>query len=108
MCPIGDDNGDVRSPSSAAQFENLCNLDNHLLLKVVSDQTRPQAPHTHHNILIVPSDAVFKGGSVEEYATHVFAISTKTAFIDPRDYIDLLPRAFNDILPPVNEVLRDS
>jgi hypothetical protein len=41
------------------------------------------------------------GGSVDEYATHVFAHSTKTANIDPRDWIDLFPRAFNNILPLV-------
>jgi hypothetical protein len=40
--------------------------------------------------------------SVDEFATHVSPQSTKTAFIDLGDYIDLLPRAFNDILPPVN------
>jgi hypothetical protein len=40
---------------------------------------------------------------VDEYATHVYAISTKTAYIYPRDWIDLLPRAFNDILKHVNE-----
>jgi hypothetical protein len=33
---------------------------------------------------------------------HVNTNSTKTEYIDPRDWIDLLPRAFNDILPLVN------
>jgi hypothetical protein len=37
----------------------------------------------------------------EYYATNVSANLTKTAYIDPRDWIDLLPRAFNDILPHV-------
>jgi hypothetical protein len=31
-----------------------------------------------------------------------YANSTKTAYIDPRDWIDLHPRASNHILPPVN------
>jgi hypothetical protein len=31
-----------------------------------------------------------------------YANSTKTAYIDPIDLIDLLHRAFNDILPTVN------
>jgi hypothetical protein len=39
---------------------------------------------------------------VDEYASHVSANSTKPAYIDPRDLIDLLPRALNDILPHVN------
>ena len=39
---------------------------------------------------------------MDEYATHVSTNSTKPAYIDPRDLIDLLPRAFNDILPHVN------
>jgi hypothetical protein len=34
--------------------------------------------------------------SVDEYATHVSANSTKTAYIDRRDWNDLLPRAFKD------------
>jgi hypothetical protein len=50
----------------------------------------------------VPADAVSEGGSVDEYATHVYANSAKTAYIDQRDYIGLIPRAFDDILPPVN------
>jgi hypothetical protein len=33
---------------------------------------------------------------------HVSSNWTKTGYIDPRDWIDLLPRAFNDILPHVN------
>jgi hypothetical protein len=39
---------------------------------------------------------------VDKYSTPAYAKSTKTAYIDPRDYIDLLPTAFNDILPRVN------
>jgi hypothetical protein len=64
--------------------------------KVDGDQTKPPAHNKQHNI-----PAVFEGGSVDEYATQVYANSAKTAYIDPRDYIDLLPRAFNDILPQV-------
>jgi hypothetical protein len=39
---------------------------------------------------------------VDENATLVYANSTKTTYIYPREWIDLLPRAFNDILLPVN------
>jgi hypothetical protein len=94
MYPIGDDNGDVRSLPFATQFENLYNLINYLIPKINGDQTIP------HDIPALLADAVYEGGSVDEYATHVHAISTKTAYIDSRDKIDLLP--FNDILPPVN------
>jgi hypothetical protein len=55
-----------------------------------------------HNIPTTPADVVFEGGSLDEYATHVYDDSTKTAYIYPRDWIDLLPRAFNNILPPEN------
>ena len=102
LYPTGDDSGDIRAPPSAAQFENLYDLVNQLLLKVDGDQTKPPAPTKQHNIPSVPADAVSEGGSVDEYATHVSAHSTKPAYIDPRDWIDLLPRAFNDNLPPVN------
>jgi hypothetical protein len=34
MYPTGDDNGDIRAPPFAAQFENMYNLVNQLLLKV--------------------------------------------------------------------------
>jgi hypothetical protein len=102
MYPTGDDNGDIRAPPSAAQFENLYNLVNHLLLKVDDDQTKPPAPTKQHNIPSVRADAVSEGGSVDEYATPLSAHSTKPAYIDPSDWIDLLPRAFNDILPPIN------
>jgi hypothetical protein len=71
-------------------------------LKVDGDQTKPPAPTKQHNIPSIPADAISEGGSVDEYATHVYASSTKTAYIDPRDLIDLLPGAFNDILPPIN------
>jgi hypothetical protein len=102
LYPTGDDNGDIMAPPYAAQFENLYNLVNQLLLKVDGDQTKPLAPTKQHNIPSVPPDAASEGGSVDEYATHVYANSTEPAYIDPRDWIDLLPRAFNDILPSVN------
>jgi hypothetical protein len=110
MYPIGADSNDVRSPPYATKFENLYNLVNHLLFRVHGDQTKPPTPHKHHNKPLVPSDAVFKGGSVEEYATHVLSNSTKTAYIDPRDWIDLIPTiAFNDISPPgKSHMLSDS
>jgi hypothetical protein len=73
-----------------------------MFLKVDGDQTKPPAPTKQHNIPSIPADAISQGGSVDEYATHVYANSTKTSYIDPRDEIDLLPRAFNDILPHVN------
>jgi hypothetical protein len=71
-------------------------------MNVDGDQTEPPAPTKQHNIPSVHADAVSEGGSVDEYATHVYANSTKPAYIDPRDWIDLLPRAFSDILPHVN------
>jgi hypothetical protein len=70
-------------------------------LKVDGDQTNPPAPYKQHNISSIPVDAVFEGGAVDEYATHEYTNSTKTGYIDPREWIDLLPRAFSDILPPV-------
>jgi hypothetical protein len=102
MYPTWDDNEAIKAPPSASQFDDLYNLDNQLLLKVDGDQTRPPALNKQHNIPFVPADAVSVGGSLEEYATHVFANSTKTVHVDPRDGIDLLPKSFNDILPPVN------
>jgi hypothetical protein len=101
MCPTWNDNGDVKSAPFATQFENLCNLAIHMLLKVDNDQTKPPAPNKHDKVPSIPADAVSEGGSVDEYATHVFPNSTKTAHIDPRDCIDSLPRAFNEALPPV-------
>jgi hypothetical protein len=80
----------------------LYNLVNNLLLKVDGDQTKSPAPTKQQYILFVPADARFEGGSVDEYATLVSANKAKTAYIDPRDWIDLLPRAFYDILPFVN------
>jgi hypothetical protein len=71
-------------------------------MKVDGDQTKPPAPTKQHNIPSVRADAVSEGGNVDEYATHVYANSTKPAYIDPRVWIDLLPRAFSDILPHVN------
>jgi hypothetical protein len=74
-----------------------------MLSKLDDDQTKPPALNKKHNIPSLHADAIiFEGGSVDEYATLVCANSTKTATIDPRDWIDLLPRAFNDILPHVN------
>jgi hypothetical protein len=35
-----------------------------------------------HNIPLVPADAVSEGGSVDEFAIHIYANSTKTAYID--------------------------
>jgi hypothetical protein len=72
------------------------------LTKVGGEQTKPLAPNKQDNIPSVPGDAVYEGESVNEYATDVYANSTKTAYIDPRDWIDLLSSAYNDILPPVN------
>jgi hypothetical protein len=46
----------------------------------------------------VPADAVSEGASVDEYVTHVYVNSA----IYWRDYIDLIPRAFDDILPLEN------
>jgi hypothetical protein len=102
MYPTGEDSGDIRAPPSAAQFENVYNLVNLLLLKVDGDQTKPPAPTKQHNIPSIPADAISGGVSVDEYAMPLSANSTKPAYIDPRDWIDLIPRAFNDILPTVN------
>jgi hypothetical protein len=71
-------------------------------MKVDGDQAKLQSPHKHYNIPSIPADAVFEGGCVDEYATLASANSTKTAYIGPRDWINFLPRAFNDILPLVN------
>jgi hypothetical protein len=80
------------------------NIFNHLLIKVDGDQTKPPAPSNKQ--IYVPSisaHVVFESRSVDDYATPIYASSNKAACIDPRDLIDLLlPRAFNDILPPVN------
>jgi hypothetical protein len=78
---------------------------NQLLLKVDGDKTKPPAPTKQHNIPSVHADAVSEGGSVDEYATHVYANSTKTAYIDPRDWIDLLSRT-GDILPSLKTIKR--
>jgi hypothetical protein len=85
MYPTRDDSGDIMAPPSAAQFKSLYNLVNQLLLKVDGDQTKPPAPTMQHNIPSIHADAVSEGGSVDEYATHISANSTKTAYIDPRD-----------------------
>jgi hypothetical protein len=77
-------------------------LVNQMLMKVDGDPMKPPVPTKEHDIPSELADAVSEGGSVDEYATHVYANSTKTACIDPRGWIDLLPRAFNDILPHVN------
>jgi hypothetical protein len=93
--------GAIRAPPSAAQFEDFYNLVNQLLLKVDIDQTKALAPNKQHNIPSLPANAISEGVSVDEYATHAYANSTKTAYIDPRDWIDLLPRAFSDVLTHV-------
>jgi hypothetical protein len=85
LYPTWDDSGDIRAPPSAAQFENFYYLVNQLLLKVDVDQMRPPAPTKQHNIPSVPADAESEGGSLDEYATHLYANSTKTAYIDRRD-----------------------
>jgi hypothetical protein len=85
MYPTWDDNGIIRAPPYATQFEDLSYLVNKLLLKIYGDQTKPTVPKKQHNIPTVLADAVSKGGSVDEYATHVSANSTKTSYIDPRD-----------------------
>jgi hypothetical protein len=53
---------------------------------------------------IVPPQLNDAWGSEEVYATRATANSIKTACIDSRDWIDMLPRAFNDILPNVNAI----
>jgi hypothetical protein len=102
MYRTGEDNGAISAPPSTKRFEDLYNLVNHMLFKVDGDRRKPPAPNKQHNIPSIPADGVSKGGSVNKYATPIFAVSIKTAYIDPRDWIDLLPRAFNDILPPFN------
>jgi hypothetical protein len=74
MYPKGDDNGAIRAPPYAAQFEDLFNSVNQTLLKVDGDQTKSPAPNKHHNIPLVPGGEVFEGGSVDKYATHVSPI----------------------------------
>jgi hypothetical protein len=107
MYPTRDDSGDARSPPYATQFENLCKLANKLFIKVDGDQRKSPFPNKQHNIPAVPADAAYEGGSVDEYAMPIAAISTKTAYIDPRDKIDFLPRVvFNDILPLISAYAR--
>jgi hypothetical protein len=98
----GDDNGDVKSSPCATHFENLYNLTCYPIALVDGDRTKPPPPNKQHNIPSAPANAVSTGRSVDEYATHVCVNSTKTTYIDPCNLIDLLSRAFNDILPPVN------
>jgi hypothetical protein len=88
MYPTRDDNGDVRSPPFVTQFENLCSLVNQQLPKVDGDLTKPQTPYKDHYNSSFPVDAVFVGGTEDEYATHVAADSTRTAYIHPLDWID--------------------
>jgi hypothetical protein len=71
-------------------------------MKVHDDKPKPPSPNKHHNISSLPADAICEGGSVDGYVTHVSTNSTQTAYIEPRDWIDVLPKAFNDILPQVN------
>jgi hypothetical protein len=68
---------------------------------------RRRAPNKHHNIPSEPADALSEGGSVDDYPTHVCANSMKTAYIDPRDRVDLLQSAFNDIQQSVAPLRRD-
>jgi hypothetical protein len=63
---------------------------------------RPSAPSKQTSIPTLPAYTVCTVRSVEEYATLVHANSTKTAFIDPRGWLDLHLKAFTDILLPVN------
>jgi hypothetical protein len=90
MYPTWDDSGAIRAPPFVAQFEDLYNLVNQLLLKVDRDHTKPPTPNKHHNIPSLHADVVSEGGSVDEYATIIYANSTKIAYMDPRDWIDLL------------------
>jgi hypothetical protein len=85
MYPTRDESGDAKSPPPAAHIENLCNLVKKLLKKADGDRTKPQAHNKQHNIPLIPGDTVSEGGSVNEYATLIFAKSTKTKYIDPRD-----------------------
>jgi hypothetical protein len=78
-----DDNGDVGSPLSATQFENLYIFVHNVLLKVDGDQTKPPAHVKEHANPLIPADAVFEGGSVDEYATPISANWTKTAYVNP-------------------------
>jgi hypothetical protein len=97
---LGDDSGDIRAPPSPSQFENLYSLVNQVLLKVDGEQAKHLALNKHNNMLF-PGGAVSNGASAGEYATNVSTNSTTAAYIDPRDWIDLPPSAFNDILQPV-------
>jgi hypothetical protein len=94
---IWDNNGDIRAPPFAWQFDNLYNLVNELLLKVDGDRTKQRIPNKHNNIPSIHTDVGSEGGSVHEYATPVYSSSSKTTYIDPRDRFDLIPRALNDI-----------
>jgi hypothetical protein len=59
MCPTwGDNNGDIKAPPYAVQFENLYNLVNQLLLKVDVDPTKPPTPNKQHNIPSFPACVV--------------------------------------------------
>jgi hypothetical protein len=102
MYPTGKDIGDILAQPYVAQFRKLYNSVSHLLMTADGDQTKQRAPNKQNNIPQVPADTVSEGGSVDEYATRVFASSAKTAYIDPRGWIGLFHVAFNDILPTVN------
>jgi hypothetical protein len=42
-------------------------------MKVGGDKTKTPTPNKQHNIPPIPADAIFEGGSVDEYATLVSA-----------------------------------
>jgi hypothetical protein len=84
MYPTGVDSGAIMAPPSATQFEDLYDMLNKLL-KVHGDRSKPPTPKQQHNNPSIPADAVSEGGIVDEYATHVLANSTKTAYINPRN-----------------------
>jgi hypothetical protein len=50
MYPTRDDNGTIRAPQSTAEFEDLYNLVNPLLLKVDGDHTKPSTPDKQHDL----------------------------------------------------------
>jgi hypothetical protein len=58
MYPTRDESGDAKSPPSAAQIENLCNLVKKLLKKIDGDHTKPQAYNKQHSIPLIPGDTV--------------------------------------------------
>jgi hypothetical protein len=77
LYPTRDESGAIMAPQYVTQIEELYNVANQLLLKVDGDKTKPPSPNKQHNIPSLPADAISEGGSVDEYATHVYANSTK-------------------------------